>query len=401
MQLPDLSRTTPPRSCCCTTRRTGAPTSPCERNTASGRSTWADTRARVEELARGLLDLASGAATWSGSSAATGRTGSGPSWPMKRSAPCRSASTRTPWARRSPTCSATPKRAGLRRGRGAGGQGPGDRRRAAAPALDRLQRPARHAQIPGRSAARPPAADRARQPCPGGRFQATVAAGRGADVAMLCTTSGTTSHPKLAMLQHRPLLEHSSAYLRADPREPSDEYVSVLPLPWIVEQVYVATMPLLCRIRVRFRRTRARSCTTCARSGRRISCWRRGCGSSWRPRCTRACWTPTASARRSSISASSAASPRSVPADAPAWPTGCCSGRCATVSASQGCARRRPVAPRSVRTPSASFSPWACRSGSSTVRPRRPARTRFSGRRARLRELGQAVRQHRGADRDP
>jgi long-chain acyl-CoA synthetase len=87
---------------------------------------------------------------------------------------------------------------------------------------------------------------------PAGRFEATVAAGRGDDVAMLCTTSGTTAHPKLAMLQHRPLLEHSSAYLRADPREPSDEYVSVLPLPWIVEQVYVVAMPLLCRIRVSF-----------------------------------------------------------------------------------------------------------------------------------------------------
>ena len=87
---------------------------------------------------------------------------------------------------------------------------------------------------------------------PAERFETTVAAGRGADVAMLCTTSGTTSHPKLAMLQHRPLLEHSSAYLRADPREPTDEYVSVLPLPWIVEQVYVGTMPLLSRIRVSF-----------------------------------------------------------------------------------------------------------------------------------------------------
>jgi long-chain acyl-CoA synthetase len=58
---------------------------------------------------------------------------------------------------------------------------------------------------------------------PADRFEATVGAGRGDDVAMLCTTSGTTSHPKLAMLQHRPLLEHSSAYLRADPREPTEE----------------------------------------------------------------------------------------------------------------------------------------------------------------------------------
>ena len=87
---------------------------------------------------------------------------------------------------------------------------------------------------------------------PAGHVEAAIAAGRGDEVAMLCTTSGTTSHPKLAMLAHRPLLEHSAAYLRADPREAIDEYVSVLPLPWIVEQVYVAAMPLLCRIRVNF-----------------------------------------------------------------------------------------------------------------------------------------------------
>lgn len=84
------------------------------------------------------------------------------------------------------------------------------------------------------------------------RFAQSVADGEGEDVAVLCTTSGTTSNPKLAMLQHRAFLEHSAAYLRADPREPADEYVSILPLPWIVEQVYVVAMSLLCRIRVNF-----------------------------------------------------------------------------------------------------------------------------------------------------
>jgi long-chain acyl-CoA synthetase len=87
---------------------------------------------------------------------------------------------------------------------------------------------------------------------PAGRFDEVVAKGRGEDVAILCTTSGTTSHPKLAMLQHQPFLEHCAAYLRAEPREPTDEYVSILPLPWIMEQVYVAAMPLLSRIRVNF-----------------------------------------------------------------------------------------------------------------------------------------------------
>ncbi len=90
------------------------------------------------------------------------------------------------------------------------------------------------------------------QSAPAGRFEQVVAEGRGDEVAVLCTTSGTTAHPKLAMLQHRPLLEHVGAFLRAEPREPTDEYVSILPLPWIVEQVYVVLMPLLARIRVNF-----------------------------------------------------------------------------------------------------------------------------------------------------
>jgi long-chain acyl-CoA synthetase len=93
----------------------------------------------------------------------------------------------------------------------------------------------------------------AREP---GRFEAEIAMGRGADVAILCTTSGTTAQPKLAMLQHRPFLDHIAAYLRADPREPTDEYVSILPLPWIMEQVYVVAMSLLCRIRVSFPESR-------------------------------------------------------------------------------------------------------------------------------------------------
>jgi long-chain acyl-CoA synthetase len=87
---------------------------------------------------------------------------------------------------------------------------------------------------------------------PAERFEEEIAKGHGGEVALLCTTSGTTANPKLAMLQHRRFLEHAAAWLRAEPREPSDEYVSVLPLPWIVEQVYVVAMPLLSRLRVSF-----------------------------------------------------------------------------------------------------------------------------------------------------
>jgi long-chain acyl-CoA synthetase len=51
------------------------------------------------------------------------------------------------------------------------------------------------------------------------------------------------------------------------------------------------------------------------------------------------------------------------------WPKRCCFARCATGSALPACARRRPAAPRSARTPSNSSRPWACRCARSTARP--------------------------------
>lgn len=85
-----------------------------------------------------------------------------------------------------------------------------------------------------------------------GRFAAEVSRCRGDDVAILCTTSGTTSNPKLAMLQAGPFLYHCRAYLRADPKAPGESYVSVLPLPWIMEQIYAVAQPLICRNIVNF-----------------------------------------------------------------------------------------------------------------------------------------------------
>lgn len=70
-------------------------------------------------------------------------------------------------------------------------------------------------------------------------------------VAILCTTSGTTSHPKPAMLTSQAFLGHAAAMLEIDPRSPDDEYVSVLPLPWIGEQVALGQW-LLARFRFNF-----------------------------------------------------------------------------------------------------------------------------------------------------
>ncbi|EGQ8102817.1 long-chain fatty acid--CoA ligase [Vibrio parahaemolyticus] len=79
-----------------------------------------------------------------------------------------------------------------------------------------------------------------------------VAATKGSDLSILCTTSGTTSKPKLAQLHSGSFLDHCAAYLRADPRSPGDNYVSVLPLPWIMEQVYVVGQALISRQIVNF-----------------------------------------------------------------------------------------------------------------------------------------------------
>jgi long-chain acyl-CoA synthetase len=85
-----------------------------------------------------------------------------------------------------------------------------------------------------------------------GLYDELVDATRGEDVAILCTTSGTTSNPKLAMLAAGRVLGHCAVYLAFDPKGPDDEYVSVLPLPWIMEQVYALGKGLLSRMKVNF-----------------------------------------------------------------------------------------------------------------------------------------------------
>ena len=72
------------------------------------------------------------------------------------------------------------------------------------------------------------------------------------DICVFCPTSGTTSNPKLAMISHKSLLNHAKSYLDADPKSSSDEYVSVLPLPWIMEQTYAISKWCLSRMKVNF-----------------------------------------------------------------------------------------------------------------------------------------------------
>ena len=70
-----------------------------------------------------------------------------------------------------------------------------------------------------------------------GWLDGEIAAGSDADPAVICTTSGTTAQPKLALLSHANLLAMSSHLTEVDPVEPGYRYVSFLPLAWIGEQM--------------------------------------------------------------------------------------------------------------------------------------------------------------------
>jgi len=83
-------------------------------------------------------------------------------------------------------------------------------------------------------------------------YDRMVAATDGEEIAILCTTSGTTANPKLSEWRARALLRHAAAYLRADPRGPEDEYLAVLPLPWVMEQMYSVAWNLVSRMTVNF-----------------------------------------------------------------------------------------------------------------------------------------------------
>ena len=132
--------------------------------------------------------------------------------------------------------------------------GMGDR----APGLQahHLFRPARDAEArrpaPAAGRASWSASARRRMPPTPAAYARLVEATDGEAIAILCTTSGTTARPKLAMLRGGALIRHCESYLKADPKGPRDEYVSVLPLPWIMEQIYVLGWGLIARMKVNF-----------------------------------------------------------------------------------------------------------------------------------------------------
>ena len=75
-----------------------------------------------------------------------------------------------------------------------------------------------------------------------------IDSGSGEDTAVLCTTSGTTGLPKLAMLSHRNLLSMGRNLTEVDPLGAEDRFVSFLPFAWVGEQM----MALACGFQAGF-----------------------------------------------------------------------------------------------------------------------------------------------------
>lgn len=64
-------------------------------------------------------------------------------------------------------------------------------------------------------------------------FERELAAGRGADVAMLCYTSGTTGDPKGAMLTNDNLLHSVEESRVSEDWRPGDQLIAYLPMAWV------------------------------------------------------------------------------------------------------------------------------------------------------------------------
>jgi len=75
-------------------------------------------------------------------------------------------------------------------------------------------------------------------------FAEQVEARSETDIAVICTTSGTTSRPKLATLSHGSLLSMGRQLMVLDPVTADDRYVSFLPFAWIGEQMLTLAVGL-------------------------------------------------------------------------------------------------------------------------------------------------------------
>jgi len=71
-----------------------------------------------------------------------------------------------------------------------------------------------------------------------GYFEAEIDKGRADDVAIVCYTSGTTGHPKGAMITHANAIGVAEIFCRAEHVVPEDTCLAYLPMAWAGDAVY-------------------------------------------------------------------------------------------------------------------------------------------------------------------
>ena len=76
-------------------------------------------------------------------------------------------------------------------------------------------------------------------------FDEEMAKGRPEDIAVMIQTSGTTGIPKLAMLSHRNITQMARQWVDAEMIQPEDNWISMSPPAWIVDQMWGMGVALL------------------------------------------------------------------------------------------------------------------------------------------------------------
>lgn len=76
-------------------------------------------------------------------------------------------------------------------------------------------------------------------------FEEELGKGEPDEVALMIMTSGTTGIPKLAMISHRSFVEIARKWIETAPIGPGDNWISITPTAWIVDQMWgVGVSPL-------------------------------------------------------------------------------------------------------------------------------------------------------------
>lgn len=86
-------------------------------------------------------------------------------------------------------------------------------------------------------------------------FDEEIGKGRPDDIAVMIQTSGTTGIPKLAMLSHRNFTQMAAQWIEATGIKPEEDWLSMSPPAWIVDQMWGMGVALLSAMTMNFPET--------------------------------------------------------------------------------------------------------------------------------------------------